>query len=130
MSTPVVKALKLGAKTVRKVAGHNNALERFVRDRYLKSIRAKTNKEFGPGYVQHSGGNFVVLKSTKDPDTSRVGIVLRGGCDLPSIFVYTPQNTSSLAKLNVRLPVNIKPSEPRSLYNLEDDIVLRNSTRT
>lgn len=47
-----------------------------------------------------------------------------------SIFVYTPQNTSSLAKLNVRLPVNIKPSEPRSLYNLEDDIVLRNSTRT
>ena len=47
-----------------------------------------------------------------------------------SIFVYTAQNTSSLAKLNVRLPVNIKPSEPRFLYNLEDDIVLRNSTRT
>jgi prepilin-type N-terminal cleavage/methylation domain-containing protein len=47
-----------------------------------------------------------------------------------SIFVFTPQNTSSLAKLNVRLPVNVKPSEPRFLYNLEDDIVLRNSTRT
>ena len=47
-----------------------------------------------------------------------------------SIFVYTGQNTDSLAKLNVRLPVNIKPSEPRFLYNLEDDIVLRNSTRT
>jgi prepilin-type N-terminal cleavage/methylation domain-containing protein len=47
-----------------------------------------------------------------------------------SIFVYTGQSTSSLAKLNVRLPVNIKPSEPRFLYNLEDDIVLRNSTRT
>ncbi len=47
-----------------------------------------------------------------------------------SIFVYTPQNTSSLAKLNVRLPVNIKPSDTRFLYSLEDDIVLRNSTRT
>lgn len=83
----VVKALRLGAKTVRKVAGHNNVLERFVRDRYLKSIHAKSKKESGPGYVQHSGGNFVVLKSTKDPDASRVGIFLRGGCDLPSIFV-------------------------------------------
>ena len=47
-----------------------------------------------------------------------------------SIFVYTAQNTSSLAKLNVRLPVNVRPSQPRFLYNLEDDIVLRNSTRT
>ena len=47
-----------------------------------------------------------------------------------SIFVYTGQSTSSLAKLNVRLPINIKPANPKLLYNLEDDIVLRNSTRT
>ena len=47
-----------------------------------------------------------------------------------SIFVYTPQNADKLATLNVRLPVNLKPSEPRFLYNLEDDIVLRNSTRS
>jgi prepilin-type N-terminal cleavage/methylation domain-containing protein len=47
-----------------------------------------------------------------------------------SIFVYTPQNTSKLATLSVTLPVNVKPSEPRFLYKLEDDIVLRNSTRT
>jgi type II secretory pathway pseudopilin PulG len=47
-----------------------------------------------------------------------------------SIFVYTPQTTSKLAFLSVRLPVNVKPSEPRFLYNLEDDIVLRNSTRS
>ncbi len=47
-----------------------------------------------------------------------------------SIFVYTPQNTNSLAKVNVRLPINVKPAEPRFLYNLEDDIVLRNSTRS
>ena len=46
-----------------------------------------------------------------------------------SIFVYTPQTPDKLAFLNVRLPVNVKPSEPRLLYNLQDDIVLRNSTR-
>lgn len=47
-----------------------------------------------------------------------------------SIFVYAPQSTSKLATLTVTLPVNVKPSESRFLYKLEDDIVLRNSTRT
>ena len=35
-----------------------------------------------------------------------------------------------LAFLTVRLPVNVKPTDSRFLYNLEDDIVLRNSTRS
>jgi prepilin-type N-terminal cleavage/methylation domain-containing protein len=47
-----------------------------------------------------------------------------------SIFVYTAQNPNKLATLNVRLPINLKPSESRFLYTLEDDIVLRNSTRS
>jgi prepilin-type N-terminal cleavage/methylation domain-containing protein len=47
-----------------------------------------------------------------------------------SIFVYTPQTVDKLAFLSVSLPVNVKPSEPRLLYKLDDDIVLRNSTRT
>lgn len=47
-----------------------------------------------------------------------------------SIFNYTPQSTSSLAKLNVQLPVNIKPADTSLLYSLADDIVLRNSTRS
>lgn len=47
-----------------------------------------------------------------------------------AMFVYTPQNVDKLATLNVRLPINVKPSEPRFLYTLEDDIVLRNSTRS
>jgi hypothetical protein len=47
-----------------------------------------------------------------------------------TVFNFTPQSTSSLAKLNVRLPVNIKPADTKLLYSLEDDIVLRNSTRT
>jgi prepilin-type N-terminal cleavage/methylation domain-containing protein len=47
-----------------------------------------------------------------------------------SIFTYTAQTVDKLAFLNVRLPVNIKPSSTHFLYNLEDDIVLRNSTRS
>ena len=46
------------------------------------------------------------------------------------IFTYTAQSTSSLAKLHVDLPVNVKPSKTVDLYELADDIVLRNSTRS
>ncbi len=46
------------------------------------------------------------------------------------IFSYTAQSTSSLAKLHVDFPVNIKPAKTVELYELIDDIVLRNSTRS
>jgi prepilin-type N-terminal cleavage/methylation domain-containing protein len=46
------------------------------------------------------------------------------------IFSYTAQSTSSLAKLHVDFPVNIKPSRSVEMYELQDDIVLRNSTRS
>ena len=45
------------------------------------------------------------------------------------IFSYTAQSASSLAKLHVDFPVNVKPSKSVDLYELQDDIVLRNSTR-
>ncbi|HEV8105756.1 MAG TPA: hypothetical protein VGP69_18650, partial [Gaiellaceae bacterium] len=46
------------------------------------------------------------------------------------IFSYTAQSTQSLAKLRVDFPVNVKPAKTVELYELIDDIVLRNSTRT
>lgn len=46
-----------------------------------------------------------------------------------TIFTYYAQSTSSLAKLNVQLPVNATPSVSTRTYALADDIVLRNSTR-
>jgi prepilin-type N-terminal cleavage/methylation domain-containing protein len=46
------------------------------------------------------------------------------------IFSYALQSTSSLAKLHVDFPVNVKPSKSVELYELADDIVLRNSTRS
>jgi len=47
-----------------------------------------------------------------------------------SVFTYTAQSTSSLAKLNVNLPVNSKPAETGKTWRLNADIVLRNSTRS
>jgi prepilin-type N-terminal cleavage/methylation domain-containing protein len=46
------------------------------------------------------------------------------------IFNYAPQSSTSLAKLNVDFPVNVKPEKTVDRYELVDDIVLRNSTRS
>jgi prepilin-type N-terminal cleavage/methylation domain-containing protein len=47
-----------------------------------------------------------------------------------AIFAYTPQSAASLAKLTVDIPINRKPTLTAETYELKDDIVLRNSTRT
>jgi prepilin-type N-terminal cleavage/methylation domain-containing protein len=46
------------------------------------------------------------------------------------IFTYTTQSSTSLAKLHVDFPVNVKPAKSVEMYELVDDIVLRNSTRS
>jgi prepilin-type N-terminal cleavage/methylation domain-containing protein len=45
------------------------------------------------------------------------------------IFKYTAQSTSSLAKLHVDFPVNVRPAKTFDRYELVDDIALRNSAR-
>jgi prepilin-type N-terminal cleavage/methylation domain-containing protein len=47
-----------------------------------------------------------------------------------SVFTYTAQSTSSLAKLHVDLIANPKPTMTVENYELTDDIVFRNSSRT
>lgn len=47
-----------------------------------------------------------------------------------TLFTYAAQSTSSLAFLTVRLPVNVPSAKTISSYVLEDNVVLRNSTRT
>jgi prepilin-type N-terminal cleavage/methylation domain-containing protein len=46
------------------------------------------------------------------------------------VFNYTAQTTSSLGKLHVDFPVNPKPSRTVDTYELVDDLVLRNTTRS
>lgn len=54
-------------------------------------------------------------------------------CGTPTalcVFAYTAGTTTSLALLHVDLPVNLRPSQTVDLYDLADDIVLRNSSRS
>jgi prepilin-type N-terminal cleavage/methylation domain-containing protein len=47
-----------------------------------------------------------------------------------SLFTYTASVAdTSLAKVHVDLKVNVNPSKTRDMFELVDDIVLRNSTR-
>ena len=96
-----------------------------------------------PATCPTSGGNTAITWCTVANGSNRWGLWRYPGSSCSgtgkryadyvtasSIFIYTGQTVDKLAFLNVRLPINIKPSESRFLYNLEDDIVLRNSTRS
>jgi prepilin-type N-terminal cleavage/methylation domain-containing protein len=47
-----------------------------------------------------------------------------------AVFTYFQQSTDTLAKLRVDLKSNAKPTMAMETYELKDDIVFRNSTRT
>jgi prepilin-type N-terminal cleavage/methylation domain-containing protein len=54
-------------------------------------------------------------------------------CGTPTalcVFAYTAGSPTSLAMLHVDLPVNLRPSKTVDLYDLADDVVLRNSSRS
>lgn len=61
---------------------------------------------------------------------SGTGRAWAGSINQSLIFSYSAQSTSSLAYLSVSLPVNVQGSKTISSYVLDDNIVLRNSTRT
>jgi type II secretory pathway pseudopilin PulG len=49
---------------------------------------------------------------------------------IPNVFAgYPPPSAGSLPTLSVVLPVDLTPADPKQLYKLEDNIVLRNGTR-
>jgi prepilin-type N-terminal cleavage/methylation domain-containing protein len=86
-------------------------------------------------------GSTSITWCTRSGGTNRyalyrvVGASCTGGTKLAdyltasSVFNYTGQSATSLAKLHVDFPVNVKPSKTVESYELIDDIVLRNSIR-
>lgn len=96
-----------------------------------------------PSSCPTSGGNTAITWCTVANGANRWGLWRYPGSSCSgtgkrwadyvtqaSIFNYTAQSTQKLATLAVHLPVNIRPSETSLLYTLDDDIVLRNSTRS
>lgn len=47
-----------------------------------------------------------------------------------SPFTYYAQSVTSLAKLGVSFDINLTPTKPERRFRLQDDLVLRNSTRS
>jgi prepilin-type N-terminal cleavage/methylation domain-containing protein len=76
-----------------------------------------------------SGSRFA-LRRKVGTTCDATGVLWADYLTTGSVFSYTPQSSTSLAKLHVDFPVNVKPSKSVLAYELVDDIVLRNSTRT
>jgi hypothetical protein len=83
------RVMTYGLRLWRAMAGHDSSLERGLKRRYREARAGRIMKKVGPNFVQHGGKNFVVIESRRDPEP-RVGIALRGGCDLPSMFAAAP----------------------------------------
>ena len=70
------------------------------------------------------------LVSTGRYRLRRAGAVIADYITSGNVFSYTAQSTSTLGKLHLNLPVNIRQNEGWKTWRLETDVVLRNSTRT
>ena len=93
-----------------------------------------------PSYCPTGNGSVTWCTSSLGP--RRYGLFRKTGatCDATgvrwadhltsaNVFSYAAQSPTSLAKLSVDFPINVKPSRTVDLYDLKDDIVLRNSVR-
>ena len=93
-----------------------------------------------PSYCPTGNGSVTWCTSSLGP--SRYGLFRKTGASCNAtgvrwadhltsvnVFSYAAQSPTSLAKLSVDFPINVKPSRTVGLYELKDDIVLRNSVR-
>ncbi|MDH3462169.1 MAG: hypothetical protein OEM32_00905 [Acidimicrobiia bacterium] len=87
---PLPKPVTVSLKAWRSVFGTDTKVENWVKDRYLTRIDQEVKKERGPGWVQYSGRRSVVVSESDEFPEPRRGILLKGGCDLPSVFTAAP----------------------------------------
>lgn len=83
------KVVKVGVRTLRAVVGENSTVERRLRHvvRGRRALRARTER--GDGWVRTTGQKFVHLDVASD-QRPPLGVFLRGGCDVPSLFLVPP----------------------------------------
>ncbi len=87
---PLAKPVTMALSTWRTVFGENTKIENWVKHRYLNSVEKELRRESGPGWVQYSGKRAVVVSESDDFPEPRRGILLKGGCDLPSVYTAAP----------------------------------------
>ncbi len=87
---PLSKPVKTALKSWRTVFGEDTKIEHWVKQRYLTSIEHEVKRESGPGWVQYSGRRAIIVSESDDFPEPRRGVLLKGGCDLPSVFTAAP----------------------------------------
>jgi prepilin-type N-terminal cleavage/methylation domain-containing protein len=75
-------------------------------------------------------GRYALYRSTAATCTTANGVKWADYLTTTSVFAYTIQSSQSLGSLGVALVLNTKPGSTHGTFNLSDNIVLRNSSRT
>jgi Tfp pilus assembly protein PilW len=75
-------------------------------------------------------GRYALYRSTTGTCTTSSGVKWADYLTTQPIFAYTVQSTQSLGNLAVALVVNLRQDSAQGTFKLNDNIVLRNSTRT
>ncbi len=81
MSTLKIRAVRV----LRKVAGTNPYAAKK-----LKALYSKPKVQSGENFTQMTGRQYTIVRSKQGADERRVGIYLRGACDLPALFRIAP----------------------------------------
>lgn len=58
--------------------------------RVERRSRNRVRTAVGDHYIQHSGANYALVASRSNPEAQKVGIFLKGACDVPSMFALAP----------------------------------------
>jgi Tfp pilus assembly protein PilW len=75
-------------------------------------------------------GRYALYRSTAATCTTSNGVKWADYLTTQPIFTYTLQSSQSLSSLGVALVVSVKRDSTQGTFNLNDNIVLRNSSRT
>lgn len=76
-----------------------------------------------------STSRYRLWRSSADPCGDGADRLYADFLTSSNVFTYTVQSSASRGKLSVDLPVDLEPAQPGS-FRLQDDLVLRNSSRT
>jgi len=112
------------------------ALDKMRREVHCASVATPAGSSSSvtltlPSYCKTGSGS--ITWCTRNVSTNRYALYRVVGATCSGalcIFSYTGQSSTSLATLSVDFPVNVKPAKTVELYELTDNIVLRNSTRS
>jgi hypothetical protein len=90
----------------------------------LKRFYNRPEVKSAGDFVQITGRRYTIFESKSDPDSRRVGIYLRGGCDLPAIYGIAPLMRDGLVGSYAikRDPIEISGSRSDLLLQALDGI--------